>query len=177
MASEQGEPAGVTALLGAAGACPVIRHEGKDYTIGHPTQAAKARLELLVAAQAVNEVRELKSVLDPDAYTELFTETAEKVRGRSFKTWGADWQKVVLDPQNAHLFLLSLMRGAHPDLSEQTVRQMMDAQPEECALALGQVVPDFFAMLLADRPLTPEGRAKANAALEQVRTKLTSRTP
>lgn len=177
MASEHGgEPASVSALLGAAGACPEIPFKGKAYKVGHPTQAAKARLEQLVVAQAVAEVRELKGVLPPDAYAELFAETAEKVRGRSFKTWGADWQKTVFAPENAHLFLLSLLRGPHPDMSEADARAMMLEAPEECALALGLVVPDFFEMLLADRPLSPEDRAKVGAALSEARSRLTSPT-
>ena len=40
------EPQGVVAMLGDAGPAPTVTHKNKTWTIGHPTQRAKAELEI-----------------------------------------------------------------------------------------------------------------------------------
>ena len=158
-------PPSVQNTLGAAGACPEIPLDGRVWRVGHPTQRAKAALEEFAASAAVNEVLSLKGVLPAAAYSELWAQTARDVQGRSFRTWGPGWQRVVFDPLNAHLFLWSLLRECHPDATEADAKRLMAAEPERVSLALARVVPDFFRLLLAGLSLTADQQTQAEAAL------------
>ena len=152
----------VMTLLGASGACPEIRANGKVWRIGHPTGRAKSELEQLAVLSAFAEVRSLKDVLPPDAYAEAFRELTASVAAKSYKTWGEGWQRVVWGPASSHLFLLSLLRENHPQATEDDARALAVAEPEAVALALTQVVPSFIRLLLNDRKdITPEQREQA----------------
>lgn len=156
--------ASVTTLLGASGACPEIRLNGKTWRVGHPTQKAKAELETIIVSQAFAEVKALRDVLPPDDYRDLYADTASKVRAKAFRTWGDEWERYALGATHAHLFLLSLLRENHPDATEADALALLASCGEEVQLALGQVVADFFVMLLAEHPrLKPEERATVAA--------------
>lgn len=168
---------GVGVVLGAAGAAPEIRSGGKTYTVAHPTQRAKARLEKIVKAAALNEVRELKGVLDPAAYQEAFAEAVKSLP--DYKTWGPGWQRVVFNPANGHLHLWSLLQEHHPDADEALALELSRGAPEEVAAALAQTLPDFFQMLLAEveDKLPPETAAEVRGALAELRTRLAPTPP
>ncbi len=120
---------------------------GKTWKVSAPDLNAKERLEKLVASAALAEVRRLRDTLDPAAYQEAFSEVTRSLK--SYRTWGAGWQRVVFDPANVHLFLWSLLLDAHPDVTEEAVFAILGGTPEEVAAAYAQVMPDFFTMLLA----------------------------
>lgn len=167
-----GEAPGIGVLLGSAGPCPEFTALGKKWTVAHPTQDAKARLEKLAAKVALDEVRRMKDVLDPQAYQEAFTEVTRSLK--DFRTWKSGWQKIVFDPEYAHLFFWSLLQEKHPDATEAEVLALCQKAPEEVQAALAQVLPDFFQLLLngiADR-LTPDGKRLAQAAMETIRASL-----
>jgi hypothetical protein len=171
------ESPGVGVMLGAAGPCPEFTHAGKRWTVGHPTQAAKARLENLAGKVALDEVRRMKDVLDPAAYQETFAEVTRSLK--DYRTWKPGWQRVVFDPEYAHLFFMSLLQEKHPGVTEGEVLELCAGAPEEVQAALAQVLPDFFQMLLdgiADR-LTPEARAEVAGAVAKVRAALAPRVP
>jgi hypothetical protein len=147
-------------MLGASGACPEIRLNGKTWRVGHPTQRAKAALEVLAVAQAVAEIRELKGTLPPDAYAELFRELNTAIAAKHYKTWGDGWQRVVWGPQSAHLFLLSLLRENHPDATEEDALALAAGAAEEVAAALAVVVPPFVSLLLESRKDVPPEQRK-----------------
>jgi hypothetical protein len=181
----------VAATTGTPDGCPDIRWRGRNWRVGRPTQDAKARLEKLVAAVSLEEVRRLKDVLSPAAYQEAFK--AAMAALPSYHTWQAGWQAVVFDSANAHLFLWSLLQEFHPQVSEAEVRGMLAEVSEEVEAALAQVIPDFFQMLVDDlvarmaaaiRQATPEdaGRveeavAVARAEVDRLRVRLTPTSP
>lgn len=159
------ETPGVQTLLGAAGACPEIAHNGKTWRLGHPTQRAKAALEELVAGKAIAEIRSLKSALPPDAYAELFAELATRISAGDYRTWGPGWQRIVFSPANAHLFLLSLLRECHDNASEADAKKLALGEPEQVRLALLRVAPGFLSLLLEGLPLQPEQKQQFETAV------------
>jgi hypothetical protein len=156
---------GVQTLLGAAGACPEIVHNGKTWRIGHPTQRAKAVLEELAVSKATAEIRALKGALPPDAYSELFAELAARISAGDYRTWGAGWQRVVFSPLNAHLFLLSLLRECHPAATEADAKELAAGEPEQVHVALLRVVPGFLSLLLEGLPLNPAQRTRMETTI------------
>lgn len=151
----------VTTMLGASGACPEVKLNGKTWRIGHPTQKAKAELETLAVQQAVAEVTALKGILPPDQYKEMFDSVRDAITAKHYKTWGDGWQRIVWGPMSAHLFLLSLIRENHQDATEDDAMALAGGAPEQVAAALAQVVPSFLLLLLSERKdVTPEQREK-----------------
>ena len=177
--SDGAESPSVTTMLGAAGACPEIRHDGKNWKIGHPTQRAKACLEQLAVASAFDEVEALEATLSPQRYQKAYRELLASVAAREYKTWGPGWQRVVWGPMSAQLFLLSLLRENHPDATEDDALTLAGAEPGRVSLALAQVIPSFLALLLSDRKdVTPEQRQKIMGVAEQIAKQFgTSPTP
>ena len=157
---------GVQTLLGAAGACPEIPHQGKVWRIGHPTQRAKAVLEELAVAKATAEIRALKNVVPADAYSELFAELTTRISAGDFRTWGTGWQRIVFGGVNAHLFLLSLLREHHRDATEDDARSLAANEPEQVQAALVRVVPGFLSLLLAGLPLSPDQRNRIESTVQ-----------
>jgi hypothetical protein len=156
---------GIGVMLGAG--CE-LHALGRTWKVSAPDQNAKERLEKLAAATALEEVRRLKGMLDAAAYQEAFDRVTQNLR--NYRTWKPGWQSVVFDPENAHLFLWSLLKGNHPDIDGDTVLAVFTDAPEEVAAAYAQILPDFFTMLLeplAGR-LTPELRAEVDAALARM---------
>lgn len=141
----------VTDMLGSAGACPEIKHNGKTWRVGHPTQRAKATLEVLAADVAIAEVEALEATMDPKRYAKAYKHVMTSVQSREYRTWGEGWQKVVWGPMSSHLFLFSLIRENHPDATEANVIELMQTEPTQVARALAQVVPPFVRLLLSER--------------------------
>ncbi len=160
------ETPSVQTMLGAAGACPEIIHAGKTWKIGHPTQRAKATLETLVIQKATEETLSLKKMLSTEAYEEIFESYRRAVSAGEYKTGAEGWAKFIFKGKNANLFLLALLRENHPTAAEKDAVDLAVAEPEQVQLALAQVVPGFFDLLLADLPLPPDQRAKVQAAVE-----------
>ena len=153
------ESPAVTTMLGASGACPEIRLNGKVWKVGHPTQRAKATLETLAVAQAVAEATALKDVLPAEQYAQLFKQITDNIGAKHYKTWGDGWREIVWGPQSTHLFFLSLLRENHPDATEEDAQALMDGAAEQVAAALVQVIPPFVSLLLdARKGMTPEQR-------------------
>lgn len=164
-------PASTQDALGSAGACPEVRWGDKTYRVGFPTQRAKARLEALVAAQAVAEVRALRDSLDPAAYAEMFEAVNDAVRTRQHRTGGRMWQRALAEPGGVLLFPLALFREHHPDMTPEELRALMIAEPEQVRAALLQVVPGFFRAVGEEIGATP---AAVEALIAQWRATLSA---
>ena len=166
---------GANVVLG--GGAEIVLPTGRVWKVGAPDQAAKRRLEQLAAAVALNEVRDLRGVLDPAAYQEAFSEVTRNLK--SYRTWQPGWQSVVMSPAGQHLFLLSLIQGPHPDATEDDVLGIFAEAPEEVAAALAQVLPDFFTLLTVPlrHLLNPGQLARVEAALAELRARLTPTAP
>lgn len=160
--SEQGPTPSVGVMLGAAGPCPEIRLGKQLWKVGHPTEAARAELERLVIQAASAEVLSLKGDLPPAAYAEMLSNFTRAVSAKAYKTWGDGWTEVVSKPENAHLFLLALLRENHPGATAEDSLALLERCPDEVAIAYAQVLPDFIRLLLLTRKdLTPGQREEA----------------
>ncbi len=153
--------------LGDAGACPEIDLNGKLWTIGHPTQRAKAELEKLAVQQATREILDARPLIGDVAYQEAMTSHRRGMAAKEYKTFGAGWQAVIQGPDGHVLFLLALLRERHPEANEGIARELISTRGDEVAVALMQVAPPFCEMLVRDMTATPEEKAEALAKMVQ----------
>ncbi len=159
--------ASVQDVLGNSGTLPTVTWNDETYHLSFPTQKAKAALEELVAAQAVNECRAVKGSLPPDAYAELWNETVKAIQTREHRTLGPLWNKTVMGGgvASAALILLVLFRVKHPALTEAGIRDMIRDEPEQTTAALLRVIPSFFEMVGRDAGVKPEALADLTTQL------------
>lgn len=155
-----------TSLLATPGSSPEITFQGKVYRIGHPTQRARETLERLAAAKATLEITALKGELDATAYAELFESHKQDIVAGKYRAWGEGWQRITLAPRNHHLFLLALLRENHPDATEREALGLAQGAREEVELALAEVVPGFFTLLVEEMPLPPQQKQAARQTME-----------
>lgn len=130
-------------VLGAAGASPTIPCNGKVWKLGHPTQAAKDRLEKLVVAEALENVKAAETgVLEIDKANRESLFAA--IRQRKFRTGGEEWVQTFSRPEGQVMFALSLLQEHHPDATAADVLELLTDAGDAFAAALLQVVPGFF---------------------------------
>jgi hypothetical protein len=151
-------PGSVADVVGPAAGCPEVRWRGQPYKVGWPTPAAVGRLELLVAAAAVAEAKDLAaSGVDPGAPDAL----RDRLLAREHRVGGKVWEAVMGDPvTRAVLVLLALLREHHPGLAEADVWGMAAECQVEVQAAVALVAPDFLAAVEAARGL-PKGATAA----------------
>jgi hypothetical protein len=154
-------PLGVAQVIGAFGPCPEILHKGKVWKVGWPTQKAKAELETLVVKVSKENLAQLRDAYTEEEYREEDAALRALIRGGHFKTWGSLWRTVNDSPDGMPLFLCSLLKAHHPDITIATARELWTESPEDAVDALVQVVPDFFTLLIASLPETEEARTAA----------------
>ena len=159
----------IGAALGAAGAAPVVAHAGKVWTVGHPTQRAKTELEQLVVQASQQALDDLKPALRPAQWEAKRVELDAQLFGRHWQTWGSLWSTVTNGPQGFPLFLLSLARPHHPEMTVADAEALWANANRACRLALMVVVPDFFDLLAAYLPADDAGK---RALAEQMRADL-----
>jgi hypothetical protein len=150
--SDESRPEGVMAALGDAGPCPTVVFAGKTWTIGHPTQRAKAELEKLVVEVAAKNLDDLKGVLPKAKWKEKEDKFDALLLARQWQTWGSLWSEVNNGPQSQALFLLSLARPHHPDMTVADAESLWINANRACRTALVLVVPGFFDLLTALLP-------------------------
>lgn len=153
---DKAEPS-VTQILGANGACPTLTHGDKTWTVGHPTQAAKSELELLVIACAKENVERL-SGFDDALYAKESASLSRMIRSGAFKTWGALWVEMWEGPDQIALMLSSMIRVKHKDFTLAHGRDLWINQTESVVDALSVVMPDFFLEVLKSLPCANQTR-------------------
>lgn len=140
--------------LGAAGAAPTVEWNGKTYTLGHPTQRAKDRYcESLVDAEAAA----LKALADrrlitPAKYDERLESLGARIDRLEHRTGGPLWLEYAAGSKvqtGLELFVWSLFREHHDDVTPADVRAMFAGCPALVKLAVRRVLPGFFDDLAA----------------------------
>lgn len=156
--------AGIGPAIGDAGPCPKIVFNGKTWTIGHPTQVAKVELELLVidVAQANIDAFKRRDPAKHEAKSKLLD---LQIEGGHHKTGGELWATVNNGPDGQPLFLASLLKENHPEITLADAKAMFRQEQRQVRRALALTVPSFFEILANDLPLTPEDRAAKRAEL------------
>lgn len=155
------EPSGVTPVLGASGAAPPVKLGETEWKIGHPTQRAKAALELLVIAEARTNVEALKGVLSAEEYQDERAKLSAQIRGGAWKTWGSLWGEVCSGPNWMPLWVCALLRENHPDATVAQARELWLNAGDDVLDCLYVVVPDFFTVLIAELAQTDASRVQA----------------
>ncbi len=159
---------GVGLELGDAGPCPTITYKDKVWSVGHPTQRAKAQLEGLAAQVAMRNVEEMRDFYSAQQYKEEVESVRSAIRGGHHKTWGSLWMTVNNGPESNMLFLLSLLRERHPEAMLADAEGMWADVTEDAKTAMAMVVPSFYALLVKSLPGSPEERTELLArSIEQ----------
>ena len=149
-------PPSVGDVLG--GDCPTIQCDGKTWKIGHPTQAAKDRLEKLVVADAWENVQAAKLGI-PEVDDEAARSFHEAVRNRESRTGGKMWASAFGRADGQVMFYLSLIREHHPEATPEDVMRLMADKPDEFLTAIELVTPRFF-FVAAEAMKLPPDKAK-----------------
>lgn len=156
--------AGIGPALGDAGPCPVIQFNNKKWVVGHPTQVAKLELEYLVIEVAQANIDVFKR-RDPAKYEEKCKLLDLQIEGGHHKTGGELWAIANNGPDGQPLFLASLLKEKHPEVTLDDARAMFRREQRQVRRALALVVPAFFEILADDLPLTPEDREAKRAEM------------
>jgi hypothetical protein len=136
----------ITDVLGDAGPpVTVTDPAGKVWTVGFPTQRAKARYEQLVLDREKKIVLAQKAILPPDDYERRVDKLAEQVNERAFVTGKPLWLKHATTPVGWLVWVQSLLAEHHPDVTFEQTRELLGTTADDVRLALGLVVPSFFA--------------------------------
>lgn len=136
-------------------ACPEIEWNGRVWKVGHPTGRAKEILNSLVIAQASAPILALKESLPASAYAEILEDF--RINLKSYQPWGKGWLAEVQGADGGPLFLLSLLRLHQAGATMDDARGLIRDCGDEVTLALKQVMPDFFLVLVTD-PRIPEAK-------------------
>lgn len=136
-----------------------IEVEGKTWKVGHPTRAARDLLEALALKRAWENVEATRTML-PAAFQELKTELVTLIGSSDYKTGGRGWKASVSGPDGNALFLVSLLKEHHPEVTLQDARRLISHRPDDVEVALAAVVPGFFELVADDREVPPDRRAE-----------------
>ncbi len=126
------------------------------YKFGPPTQGAKAHLEELFAAAAIEEAVGRERVLSPVAFKKYFDGVLARLDAKGYATGGDGWLSMIQSPAGQELFLLSLFRVNHSTMTLAEMRTVAERSPHQLQAALVRQVPGFFD--LAFPGLTSEQR-------------------
>jgi hypothetical protein len=162
-------PASMQDALGESGQPPQFTVDGKTYTLGFPTQKAKAILEELVAQESLQAVRETKAYLSDDEYKTAFADVLDQIKDRQHRTWGALWRQQVT--KNGLLFPLALFRLHHPDMTATEMALIVGKEPELFQAAFIRVMPDFFDVLAEGQPIPAEQKDALKSQLRSMLSK------
>lgn len=158
---------GIVQTLGAHGACPTITHSGATYTVGHPTQRAKAELELLVLKAARDNVEDAKAALTAEEYAAEQAALRVAIQTGAYKTWKPLWAAMWDGLDRIPMLLCACIKTKHPDFTLAQMRVVFAQESEQCLDALDAVMPPFFALLMDSLPVSAAGKeAEATAALK-----------
>lgn len=166
-------------VLGAAGACPAVEWRGGTYTLGHPTQAAKDRYcdALLDAERGAIDAQFARGWITAAEKADKYDALGLRADQLEHKTGGPLWREYAGGNgkkflAGMHLFVWSLFREHHPDVTVATVREMFAGCPDLLKLAVRRVVPGFFDWLAeglsVPRPELDRLTAPVMAQLEAV---------
>ena len=161
-------------MLGGAAGPVEIHTKDRVWKVGHPSQTAKGRLEELVAQHARREILRLGGTA---------AEWREAVEAGHYATRNPGWLRVMSSPTSPALYLLSLLREHHPDITQAEVQALVEAEPDQAEAAFVRVCPDFLRAVLVGLPAADveqavrEGVAAMTDALRAMRTAGPSPTP
>lgn len=153
----------VTNLLGDAGASPTVSYKGKTWTIGHPTQKAKADLEILVVERAKQNLEDARPALTEEEYAAERKDLSAHIKARTWKTFGELWNALCSGPCGNPLFLLTLMRPHHQDATYQDAETLWLNANADCCDAMAVVVPGFLDQLASEIPAEDAARRQMAA--------------
>ncbi len=148
--------ADVPSLQQVLGVPSDIHALGRVWKFGPPSQDAKAILEELFAADAVREAGRLKRALSPVEYHAHLREVMARIDAGEYATGGPGWLAKLQNPHCHALFLLSLFRVNHPDMTAEQVKAVAAEAADELEAALVRQVPGFFGVAFPQ--LTPAER-------------------
>lgn len=143
----------VQQILGLPSDIPAL---GKVWKFGPPNQNAKAILEELFAADAVADTIKLERVMPAGTYQRHYKKFLTRLDAGEYATGGEGWLAKLTSPIGQQLFLLSLFRVNHPDMTMDMLLKVAAEAGQELEAALVRQVPGFFDVAFPN--LSPEHR-------------------
>lgn len=135
-------------LLGGSAAPFPVTHAGKTWKVGPPTKAARDFFNKALIAAAVADAAAADAEFP--GLGEL-VRVSGRIRRREHLPGGPLWLEQLSSPVANPAFLASLLyAGGHADVTLADAEGLLDAAPDAVAAATGVMVPDFFALVLAD---------------------------
>lgn len=144
---------------------PTVASEGVTWRLGFNDQDAKGELEELIRAYVLRDALKNKRALGGKEGEDDYEATRAQIRRGHFHTFEKGWLDVVNSPVGAVLFLQSLLRRHHPDVTEGDARALLVREREQTEAAVEVVAPDFFKAMAVGKGLKPADAEKFAAAV------------
>lgn len=173
MSTEPVPPSAADAL-GNDGPLPVVRWNGAEYPVAHPTPAVLAAVEAMVSKLAWDATAALKGVFGPQEWADLRAETVAAIQARRWAFGQPLFNETLSGPDGNALILWGCLSAKTPGVTLAQVKRMMAEAADDCEFALAAVQLGFFLAGAATMPLPPE---RAAAMKQAVAASLASPSP
>lgn len=140
----------LSSILGAAGAPFPITHNGKTYHVGAPTLQARDVFHKLVVATALRDAQQADIDLPGLGAMAAFRDDYKE---KLYRPGAEKWLRYATGNRSNAIFLAALLYGNHPDATVDLAEELIAAEPDAVSVALGEVMPNFFDLLAADKAL------------------------
>lgn len=169
------QAASIQDALGTHGECPIVRWNGNEYRLGHPTQRAKARFEEAVVQAEQRAIEALTGRAPQSVVDARWDRLGGQIDRREYATGGELWRKYVGGSEavaGVSMFAWCLFAENHPTIKLDDVRAMTASDSPGLRLALRRVTADFLDLLL-DTVKDPIQRAmvtdRAGPMMQEIR--------
>jgi hypothetical protein len=136
----------------------------KVWKLGPPNQRAKAILEELFAGDAVEEAMRLERSMPPAVWQKHDRMVLARIDAKEYATGGDGWLAKFGSPATQHLFVLSLFRVNHSDMTAEDLKKVSEVAGPKLEAALVRQVPGFFDVLFPN--MTPEQREQLGTTFQ-----------
>lgn len=120
-----------TDLLGNAGSCYVIEHNGKKYKMSRMIGRVKAQWELYLRSQHVAMLKELRDVLPPDLYQEEAKAYGDKLKAGYFRAEGEHSKEKLESPEGRLEILRICFSEYHPEMGAEELTDLLLHKSDE----------------------------------------------
>lgn len=132
-----------------AGPAPTITEGRTVWRLGWNDQDAKAGLESLIVSHITRAaVKEMRGIGGQEGM-QYFTAVKNLVDAGHYSTFAEGWRYVMAGTDASWLFLLSLLQFHQPGAAPEDAARLLKAEPEQVAVSVGVIAPDFFAAVVA----------------------------
>ena len=128
----------LSTLLGnSAGPCHTFKDGEREYKVSFLTQAVKAAFEKWIKAEALETLKDLRTILSPDEWKDTVQDLTSDFATKKYAFHGEVCQKAMLSPAGS-LKLASLLFG----IGDEEMIRLASQYPSEIQLVLEKVLKE-----------------------------------